>query len=262
MIPNGLTTFLEIAAIMLTFAVILRSLNLIKKGKDPITVALFMFAMVSLMFSLLYWLAYNLIRPESRMPFAANEIGEIAMFLLLAAVLETVFRGSRIPAKKELAFTIIFAVSSVALWIGWTGEWIQDILFGAAFGYFLCTCVRSLKQTDALSRNEWLALGVFCAVLIIGQTGTFFISEGGKKPLDYFCYILMFSFLIWLFLKSIITLKNSNDTKAALSLAFSVCALSFSTLYMSSEWFYLAALMFCLGTLPLMLFALKKEVSA
>ena len=261
MIPNELITFLEIAAILLTLAIIFRSLNLIKKGKEPITVALFMFAMVSFMFSLSYWLAYNLIRPDSRMPFAANEIGEIAMLLLLASVLETAFRGSSVSAKKEIFLTIIFAASSVALWIGWSGEWIQDILFGTAFGYFLCTCVRSMKQADALNNNEWFVLGIFGAVLIICQAGTFFIPEGSKKTLDYFCYILMFSFQIWIFSKSIIMLKNSSDTKAILSLAFFVCAFSFSTLYMSSEWFYLAALMFCLGTLPLMLFALKKEVA-
>ncbi len=80
MIPNGIDIAFEVVAISLTLSVILSCLTLIRSSKEPMITALFMFAMVSFMLAVAYWLAYNLIRPDGRMPFAANEIGEIAFF--------------------------------------------------------------------------------------------------------------------------------------------------------------------------------------
>ena len=267
MTPAAVAISFEIVAILITLGVIMRTVPLQKSGKNPMAVALFLFSLVSLMFSFAYWLTYTLIRQEMRMPFAANEIGEIAWFLLLASSLETVFRNRDFYPKKETIFTLVFVVASVALWIGWSGEWLQDIIYGFAFGYFLLTCVKSLKQTDALSKTQWRILGISCAVIIFSQAGTFFVPEGAKKPLDLFCYALMFTVLIWLFVKSVLMIKDNNgakagDTKSALAMAFSVSAFAFSTLYMSSGWFYLAALTFCLAALPLKFIALRREVSA
>lgn len=260
MVPNSVEVAVEIIAILLTAGIAIRTLPLIRRGSKPITTALFAFAVISFMLSLAYWLVYSLIRPEGRMPFAANEIGEIAWFLLLAASLESIFRDSQIPAKKEIAFAILFTAASVALWIGWSGEWVQDIIVGFAFGYLLCVCVRALKQSGALRKNEWILLGLSCGLIILGQAGTFFVSEAVKQPLDYFCYALMFALLIWLFVKRIGMGRHREDAKATLAMSFSIYVFSASTLYMSSGWFYMAILVLCLATLPLMLIALRREV--
>lgn len=262
MIPNAVNIIADIAAILLTVVLVIRAFPLIKSGSNPMTVALFLFAMVSFMLSLAYWLAYSLMRPEARMPIAANEVGEIAMFLLLASSLDTVFRENRIPAIKERVLASAFVAASVALWIGWSGEWIQDIVYGIAFGYYLCVCVRALKQTTALDRTAWCILWGFCGTIILGQAGTFFVSEGLKRSLDLFCYGLMFVALTWLITKSFLAVKPTKDTKAALALSFTAHAFSLSTLYMSSGWFYMAAFAFSLATLPLMLHTLKREVTA
>ena len=262
MTPPAFDIAVEVAGIMLALVIILRTVPLLKSGKNPMAAALFLFALVSVMLSFVYWLTYTWMRPEMRMPFAANEIGEIAWFLLLASSLETVFGERKVSAKKETVFALLFVAASVALWIGWSGEWIQDIICGLAFGYFLCTCVRALKQTDALNKTQWRILSLACGTIILAQTGTFFVSESFKQPLDYFCYALMFASLSWLFVRNLLTAKHNKDTKAYLALSFTVCAFSFSTLYMSSGWFYLAALLICHATLPLMLHALKREVAA
>ena len=274
MTPVELDIICEITAILLALTIILRTVPLLKTGKNPMTAALFLFAVVSVMLSFAYWLAYTWIRPEARMPFAANEIGEIAWFLLLASALESVFPSSAIKAKKETILTLLFAAASVALWIAWSGEWVQDIICGLAFGRFLVICVRSLKQTEAMNKTEWRALGLSCAVIIFGQTGTILVPEGVKKPLDIFCYVLMFAVLFWLLAKSIRMIKQKDgageegneevrgDTKSPLAMSFVACAFSFSTMYMSSGWFYLAALVLCLVTLPLMFIALRREVTA
>ena len=259
MVPNSVEVAVEILAILLTIVIVIWTLPLIRRGSKPITTALFAFAVISFMLSLAYWLVYSLIRPEGRMPFAANEIGEIAWFLLLAAVLESIFHDNHVAAKKEIAFAILFTAASVALWIGWSGEWVQDIIVGFAFGYLLCVCVRALKQSGALRKNEWILLGLSCGLIILGQAGTFFVSEAVKQPLDYFCYALMFSLLLCFFAKRI-AMAKFTDTKATLAMSFSIYVFSASTLYMSSGWFYMAALVLSLATLPLMLIALRREV--
>jgi len=259
MVPNSVEVAVEILAILLTIVIVIWTLPLIRRGSKPITTALFAFAAISFMLSLAYWLVYSLIRPEGRMPFAANEIGEIAWFLLLAASLESIFHDSHVSAKKEIAFAILFTAASVALWIGWSGEWVQDIIVGFAFGYLLCVCVRALKQSGALRKNEWILLGLSCGLIILAQAATFRVSEAVKQPLDYFCYALMFALLIWLFVKRI-AMTKFTDTKATLAMSFSIYVFSASTLYMSSGWFYMAALVLSLATLPLMLIALRREV--
>lgn len=88
----------------------------------------FTFALVSLLMSGLYWLAYDLLRPDTRMPFAANEFGEIGGFLLLASALNAVFRGRFADARREIVCAAVFAAASTALWIGWSGEWVEDVL--------------------------------------------------------------------------------------------------------------------------------------
>ena len=262
MIPNTANILVEIAAILLTFFIAFRCVGLIKTGKKPVTAALFLFAVVSFMMSLAYWLTYSLIRPDVRMPFAANEIGEIAFFLLLASTLNTVFHENMVSARKELVFTILFIISSVALWIGWSGEWIQDIIYGFAFGYYLCTCIRALKQTDALNNSEWRILGSFCGSIILAQTISFFAPEAYKQAMDLFCYALMFAALIWLLVKTIFMSGKEGDEGAAFAMSFSVHALNLSNLYMSAGWFYLATFILSLLTLLLMLRVLDKEVRA
>ena len=60
------------------------------------------FALACLLLSDLYWIAWGLLEPEARMPFAVNEIGECAMFLLLAAAMISFCgAGNAAAAKTE-----------------------------------------------------------------------------------------------------------------------------------------------------------------
>ena len=252
----------DIIGMLLSLVLIVITFPLIDKGKESMPMALFNFALVSFMFSLAYWVVYNAVRPDARMPLAANEIGESAWFLLLAAVLDAVLRDRKVPLKTfETVFTLVFVIASVALWIAWTGEWVQDILGGIPFGYFLYTCVKALRQTDALREIEWRVLGIYCVAIIAGHVANLFITIGDKRPLDYYCNVLMFSILIWLLIKSVFSILRNEDAKKSMAITFSTCAFGFSSLYMSSEWFYEFILLLTYITLPLMYIALKREVT-
>jgi len=242
------------------FLVFVGTIRLLETGKREARTVFFAFAVASVLLSNLYWLAYDILRPGTRMPFAANEIGEWAMFLLLGAALHP---QSVVPAaKREVLFTALFTATNVALWIAWSGEWIQDILTGAAFGYFLCMLAAQIRYTEAFPAWEWRLLGVFCPLLIAAQTAIFFVPEPVKRPLDLFCSCLLFAVAALLLIRAIRSLWNGGQSSSAVPEAFAAYAWATITQYMSSGWFYVAALLLSTLCFPLMFLALRKEVAA
>ena len=219
----------------------------------------FTFARVSNLMSGLYWLAYDLLRQDTRMPFAANLFGEIGLFLLLAAALSAVFRGRFGAARRELFCTAFFAAASTALWIAWSGRWVEDVLVGLCFGYYLCVCVRSLKQGGVLSVREWRLLGCLAALLLVLQGLTFVLPEPWRTTADWMAYAVMFSVLAWLLVKLIRGLLLKREAAGLFALSISCSAWAVSTMYMSAGLFYLAAEVLWIVALPLSLIALRRE---
>lgn len=155
-----------------------RMIGAYKKSLTPVFLA---FSLALWLFTDLYWLIYDLIRQNARMPFGANEFGEAAVFLTLAAALSATVSHGFYEAKAQAVGAVVFAACNMALWIAWSGEWLQDTLVGASFGYLLYTIACSLKAQRALRRGEWTLLGLACALLILAQTTTFFAEAGMKK---------------------------------------------------------------------------------
>jgi hypothetical protein len=219
----------------------------------------YLFALVSLLMSGLYWLTYEFLRPETRMPFAANEFGEGGGFLLTAAALNAVFRSRFSAARREMLCTAFFIAGSVVLWIAWSGEWLQDILAGLCFGYFLCVCARSLKLSRVLSRLEWCLLAGFAAALLILQGLTFVLPGIWSAAADYCAYAVMFAVLAYGLVKLIRALLRGGTPRGQFALGLSVWAWSVSTMYMSAGLFYLAASLIYIVCQPLILIALRRE---
>lgn len=238
--------------------VIVRAVPLMKSGKRPMVAVFFTFAMVGMVLSNLYWLAYGLLRPDTRMPFAANEIGEWAMFLLLSAALNSALGDRFGSAGREMLCAAAFTAASVALWIAWSGEWMQDVLTGVTFGWFLCTAARAIKLTDALSRRERRALGGTAALLIAAQAATFFVPASLKFPLELLGYALMLSGMA-LFLAKLL---RAHRPDAGLALSAAGFAWSVSSMYMSEGYYYLAALASAMALLLFLLRAVRREVEA
>ncbi len=235
------------------------TVRLLVSGKREVRTAFFAFAMTSALLSNLYWLAFDILRSEETMPFAANEIGEWAMFLLLGAAINEVTAYSF--AKKEVAFAVLFTAANAGLWIAWSGEWIQDILTGVTFGYFLCSLVSKIKQNEAFHVLERRLLFISCFVLIAVQTAIFFVPDPLKNPLDLFCYWLLFAVAALLLIRAFMTLVRGG-AKAAVPCVFAAFAWATITMYMSSGVFYIAAMLMSTLCLPMMLLALKKEAKS
>ena len=251
-------TILALLLIASLTGTLVGTVRLARHKKRFLTTVFFAFGTVSCLLSTVYWVVYTLLRPDSRMPFAANEIAEWAMFLLFASALATVYAVRRFPVGTTVC-AALFAAANTALWIGWSGEWVEDILTGICFGWFLCCIAGAIRLSNALKTGEWIALGALSAVLILSQTATFFVPESIAAPLDVFCSVLTFSAGAFFFARTAIALKRGG---ASLPLAFSANAWAAVTMYMSGGIAYNIALVLSACSFPLILIALIKEGDA
>ena len=199
-------TLISVSIQIAVLAVLLGlTVRLVSESARNLTAVFLSFSFGLWLLADLYWLIYDLMRPESRMPFAANEIGEAAFFLVIAAMVNSGFRRpTRLP-MGFLAGSCLFAVSNAALWILWSGEIVEDIVVGAVFAWLYCSIVRSLRSEQALTGPEWIALGALCTALIVCQSLTFIVSEDIKNIPDLFAYILLIAgavFFACLFIRS------------------------------------------------------------
>ena len=256
----------EFAANLVEEAVLLinvfRTIRLIGSGKRSMACVFYLFALISLAISNAYWLIYEILRPETRMPMAANEFGETAFFLLLASMLGNIFpRDGRLLLRERVG-TTLFGAASIGLWIVWSGEWFQDIFFGFFFCFFLMMVVRTARQSGACSRKEWYAVEICASVLIACEIAVQLLKDPVRTGLDVFCYILMFGFLGYLLKKLFASLRRKEDAKISLVLGVAGIAWSSSCLYMSEGVWYLAALLATSFLLALVQMTVEREVDA
>ena len=250
---EALEQILDILDVLATVGIVAAAIIRFHGKQQSLTVLFFCFAMVSLLLTNVYWLAHSLLRPNMRMPLAANTIGECAVFLLLSAALNSLFPDHRFSFTPQFICSVFFAVASIALWIIWSGEWLQDILGGIAFGYFLCVCVRDLYQMNSFSKKDWIALGICCTVYM---SISFFFAE--DHPVMKIGYVLMFTTMAWFLYRTIRSARRRESAEKQIVLSSSAYACCMSGVYMSSGYWYIAAEILCLITLPLMLHAFAK----
>lgn len=218
----------------------------------------FAFGIASFLVSDLYWIAYSLLEPGTRMPFAVNEIGECACHLLLASAIRTQLSDQPTDWKRKTVAAAAFAAANTALWIAWSGEWLQDIISGLALGYYLTVAVRLLCQEDALSRTEWKGLSILSAALILMQLLTFLIPERIRVIPDGICYALMGVGLLFFTWKCIRAMRNESGS--FMSAAFACMGCGTVCLYMSDGVSYTVISLFITAFLVMMFTAVKRRV--
>ena len=193
-----ITTILQTGALTV---VIVSTIRLMLKEKTVFLPFMFVLAMASYLLSDLYWIAYDILKPDTRMPIACNEIGECAIILLLSAGLESLLVDKK-KIAGEIVFAFLFIGANIALWIAWSGEWFQDILFGIPYIYFMWILIRGLRGRGCMTTKEfWIAsvAGVFVLIvqipLFVVKGNLFFLSE-------IIGFGMMFAIMAWLGVKS------------------------------------------------------------
>lgn len=252
----------DLARSIVLFVIFLLSVREIKYRKDKLSMIFFAMAIASMFFSDVYWMTYDSMRPETRMPFAANEICEWSFFALLGTCLTINETFAFAEAKVQMVCAVIFSAANVALWIGWSGEWLQDILTGAVLAYFLCALISKIVNEEAFTSWQWVLLGIDCVILIIGQTLTFVFPEPLRSTIDFGCYILLFATTIAFIARAIYTFGKKEEIGQGVCHAFASFAWVVITMYMSSGVYYQIAMAFSIVSFILMFLTLRREDAA
>lgn len=208
-------------------------------------------AMASCLLSNLYWIAYDILNPDTRMPIAANEIAECAAVLLLSAGLNAVLKNrQKVPA--EILFAVFYTVGNIVLWIVWSGEWFQDIFFGIPYIYFLWILVRGLRSRGPLSPRELYMMAVV-SVVALALLAMLPISGGGVYAFaKYASYVLKFALMLWLGIRCL----QSRDVFMASTFFLWTNFAMFS----SAEFYYYIAFLANTASFPFLFVSLKKEL--
>ena len=232
-------TMLPVSFQIAVLAVLLfLSVRLIRENGRQLIVVFLTFLFTMWLLTDLYWVIYDFMRPDSRMPFAVNEIGEATLFLLMPAISGTVVSCWALSAWKQAAGAVVFVACNVALWIAWSGEWVQDILIGAVFAYFLCSTACSLKVLRRLTGGEWIGLGLGCLLLILTQSLTFFTEPPLKSALDTGSYIFLTAGIVYWACKLLAAGRGQASPKAVLCHALALTAWTMTAKYMSDGSWY------------------------
>ena len=252
---SGLTLFGIITTIVQSIVlvvIIAKTVRLMDNGKNVFLPFFFMLAMTSFLLSNMYWIAYDVLKPDTRMPIAANEIGECAMILLLSAGLDVVLKDKK-KIFGEIVFAILFIGVNIALWIAWSGEWLQDVLFGIPYIYFLWLLIRGMRSRGVLARKElWLA-AVMGVVVLILQIPLLYVKGFLFESIKVAFFVVMFALMAWLGVKSF----RSKDYFMTLTF-FLWTELS---MFLTSGVYYYLAFSSNVLVLPLMYVSMKRELA-
>lgn len=255
------TIYPSIIQILALSVLLFLCIRLLIENKESMPAIFLTFTFALCLFSDIYWLVYDFLRPNVRMPFAANEFGEAGLFLMFAATINTAIpHGSRC-ARKQTIGVILFMISNIVLWILWSGEWLQDILIGAIFTWLVYSAVCSLKVVRALKKQEWVLLAIYCFVLIAGQTSTFLVAEQYKQVVDIGCYVLLCIAQIYWLVKLALAYKKKASPETLLSLAASNAIWSSISLYMSEGTIYTVFMIIGTISFIFMYMAVRKVVN-
>ena len=258
---DELTIIIAVLFQALTLAVLLfLSVRLVRDKGRKLTAIFLSFCFALWLLCDIYWLIYDFLRPETRMPFAANEIGEAAIFLMMAASINTLYPDGSGRSRSLFIGSSLFALGNAVLWIGWSGEWIQDILTGIIFAWLFYSAARVLKKERALTGLEWILTSVLCSLSVVSQALTFFVGATLYKVLEVTAYILVLIVMLMYTCKMIALLRKKDNAKAFLAFSFTVVILASVGLYMSSGNWYLFFLMFTTVMLPFCYLSVRKVV--
>lgn len=246
------------AAVVIPIAIL--SASLMKKGKNGMFPAFYTFAMISMLLSDLYCLIFCILRPEERMPFAVDEIAECAMLLLLSAGIEALSGKRKKWMPGALLFTILYMTATVALWIAWSGEWVQSVLFGIPYVYLAYLLIRGLEYVRAWDTDVEKILAMITAVVILLMQAALLLIEEGMAwdVLNEGSYAIMYVFTAWLFWKNYRSLRDKSYGEKTLYLALTLFLWSILLTYMSDEFYYEISLGLNILSIPIVWIAVKR----
>lgn len=235
--PNFLEKANLVVQIVSLLTIAILSSRYLGKGRNILPTFFFTFAIVSVLLSDLYWITFDLLRPGERMPIAANEICESAYYLLICASVSSMKIHQHKSYLEELIPAMVILVCNVALWIVWSGEWLQDIVTGIVMSVLLYTLIKNIKQIDIMPKYGWWLIGGVGTLAVALQTVTILNKGLLGKITDITTYILIIALIVWFDIQIIIGIKNKKKETYILSVMGVLW--SFLSLYMTTGYVYI-----------------------
>ena len=258
-----LGNIISVMSLLVVIPIIASSAKSVTVGSNKVLSVFFTFSMVSYFLSEVYYFTYNLLIPDTRMPFAANEIAEASMILFLCAVLEVTMGREKKVNVPVFFFSVMFIGSNIVLWILWSGEWIKNVLFGLPYVYFFYLLISGILKSKAASVKEIALLSVI-AFVILGMEGAALMpDERIGYILEVSCYPLMYVLWILIFVRTVSVLcgKEKSSNGKEIYLSFSLHIWTMLLMFLSAGIFYNIANLLYVTVLPLMYLSFKKELS-
>lgn len=249
---------IQIAALIV---ICVRTYRRLDRREKYLPTILFLFGMVALMLSELYWLVHGLIRPDFRFQYSSSELSQDGALLLLSGSIIALLGRSR---EKLLPVTVgaaCFSLINIVLWIVWSGEWFKDIFDGIFFTYYVVIVARSIKRTDGLFKREWRCLALVGAALIAGEVLWSFVPEHVQILADLFNYSIIIAVLLFFLVKILKSLRRGDAPLRSLCLAYGGFTWSMFSMYMSAEPYYYVPFFGSTVMMVLMHVAMEREVA-
>ncbi|MCR5701533.1 MAG: hypothetical protein K6G76_05235 [Lachnospiraceae bacterium] len=245
--------------VLIIIPIIAASTKLMQGGRNGLLPVFFTFGMFCYILDDLYYIVFCLLRPDERLPIAADEIAGCATLLLFSSLLEVLNNKKKRFSPMAFIFSVLFIGANIALWIAWSGEWVQDILFGLPYIYFLYLLMKGLLETKSMKKIE-IAIIIPLCFIISGIEFALLNMDGTAYDItDLIAYFLMFSIAIWLIIKCIQSLYNEQGNYIYLTFTLFLCTLLI--LYASEDFYYSIALDLNTLSLLIMYIAFKKELA-
>ena len=242
--------------------IIAHIVGMLRNGVRSMRFILFGFAMTCALLTFSYWAIFDLMYEDKALPFAANELGEWALFLLLGAILLNGVPKKRVPLVTEMTAMAVFVAVNTALWIYWNGEWVQDIATGLSLGYFLYGLLRQMKYSGKFSRTEWILLAVSAFAAVGFQLTAVFTGGSAGNISEKAGYAFMIAVMAVIFVLSAKQLMTEQGSVKGVCLSFSFLAWCTFSMYMSDGVWYLILMVGSYVAIVLMFIAMRKEVRA
>lgn len=250
---------LQIIVLAYGIVIVSRRFGRTDSGTFPV---IYMFSLVSFLVGDIYWIVYDILRPGTRMPIAADEIAGCAGILLLSSCLKLRLdektEGSHVG---EIVFAVLYMSAHIALWIAWSGEWVQDILFGLPYMYMLYLTVRGINILKALTAGQKRVTAAVAIAIVVLHVIRIYADGKTGQYVDGVNYLLMYALTVMLFITGFRLVKRTDQAgHKALYVSFALFLWTLLVMYSSGGMFYNIAYFVNILTLPLMYASVIKEV--
>ena len=187
----------------------------LKNEGSSVILCFCMYALICILLNDLYWLASDILKPDIRIPYGAGDIADSGTFLLFAAMLEVIYKEEKIKYGIETLLVACFSVAVIILWIGWTDEWLKNIVGGITFAFFMWEVITAVKKSGALNRFEAVLLGIlsYSVIAIMGLSQH--VGEETRETLDNTGNIILVAGMVLILVKIVFVFRESTKSKTA-----------------------------------------------